>query len=232
MNRNRLLIWLVFGVAILVMGLTSCERANTANEDALPVSGNELALRTDVSEVELDQIAELKDLEVLELYRLSCPNDELAQCLAGLTKLRRLRLQGITIGESVLESIALMQSIEVLNIPDSSMTDEQLGSIAKLPKLQLLRFGSPHVSDDSMPSLAEAQSLRFLHFLNVPVTDDGLRHLHGMHHLESLYIDGGNETEDGIRALLKANPDLHFHRNQLHIVDDPNADQHDEPGSR
>jgi hypothetical protein len=74
--------------------------------------------------------------------------------------------------------------------------------------------------------LVDAPALRFLHFRNVPISDVGLGAFRGMSQLESFYIDGGVETEDGIRKLLHSNPGLHFHRNQLHLPDDQNADAH------
>ena len=77
-----------------------------------------------------------------------------------------------------------------------------------------------------MSEIAAARSIRFVHLLGVPVTDAGIVALYDMHWLESLYIDGGQITDDGIRSLLRANPELHFHRNQLHVAGDPNSDGH------
>ena len=60
--------------------------------------------------------------------------------------------------------------------------------------------------------------------MGVPVTDEGIRAIHGMTWLESFYLDGGNATDEGLRQLLTALPELHFHRDQLHI---PSDDRHD-----
>jgi hypothetical protein len=69
-------------------------------------------------------------------------------------------------------------------------------------------------------------SLRFLHLIDVPITDAGLAHVSGMTWLESFYLDGGDCTDAGLRGLLQALPELHFHRDQLHLPDDPHAHPH------
>lgn len=185
-----------------------------------------LVIPTVVDAPNLESIAELVHLECLELYKSEF-DPKRVECLAGLSKLERLRLEDLAADDATMDALAGLSGLRVLNLPAANISNDGLQRIVdSFPKMELLRFGSPLLTDAGVATLSNAPSLRFLHLINVHVTDEGLRTFHSMHQLESLYIDGGDETESGIRDLLKANPRLHFHRNQIHIAEDPNADPH------
>ena len=187
-------------------------------------TATELVIRSPVSLDQLLAISENPQLHTLELYAAHFSPTDL-DCLASLSQLRRLRLEDLALHDRSIVSLWEMPHLEILNIPATVLTDSGVKTlVARLSGLQLLRIGSPHITDTGIATLSELQSLRFLHLVDIPVTDAGLIHFHDMHSLESFYIDGGQETEPGIRELLRANPQLHFHRNQLHIPDDPLAD--------
>jgi len=83
--------------------------------------------------------------------------------------------------------------------------------------LQLLRFASPKVTDEAFKNIGQLQSLKFLHLLGVPITDVALPEIGKLKNLESFYLDGGKTTNDGLVRFTKANPDIHFHKDQLHM---------------
>lgn len=180
-----------------------------------PVSPDELAMLGDGCEA----------LEVLDIDDVA-PTPEDLTVLSSLPALRQLRL-GFEVDDAMLRDLAGLDSLQILNLPNGAFTDEGLKTLAELPDLELLRFRSPHVTDAGMQNIAAIPSLRFLHLIDVPVTDAGIAALHKMQQLESLYIDGGRCTDDGLRALLEALPELHFHRDQLHLPDDPHRHPHD-----
>lgn len=186
----------------------------------------EIVHRGTVSLRELEAVAAVEHLEKLELYDLPLPADVVAPLVGRLQHLTHLRLEGGEIDDRTLLAISELPQLEVLNLPDGTFGDAAISAIARMPKLQLLRFHSPNVSDRGLAALAESPALRFLHLMDVPITDSGLAALQGMDQLESLYVDGGDVTDTGIASLLKSNPQLHFHRNQLHVDGDPNADGH------
>lgn len=163
-------------------------------------------------------------LEVLEVDASGLDATDLT-VLADLQQLRRLKLTG-PVGDAALQQIAAAGSLSALNLPDGVFTDEGLRHLESLQNLELLRFGSPNVTDDGLAVLPRLPSLRFLHLINVPVTDEGLKHLHGLTGLESFYLDGGRCTDEGLYTLLNALPHLHFHRDQLHLPEDPHAHPH------
>lgn len=214
----------------LVLLIGGCQERNPPVVTGAVKAGQndvrELIAREPVDDDALKRIGARSNLEVLELHQVSCSADALARCIQQLPRLKALRVEGMVITSPTLVAVSQLRELEVLNLPTADFNDETLAAIARMPKLQLLRFGSSDVTDRGLSLLNEAPALRFLHLLNVPITDVGLQAFHDMSQLESFYIDGGNETDEGIQALLKANPTIHFHRNQLHVPDDPNADNH------
>lgn len=183
--------------------------------------------RTSITPNQLSRLVEYSNLEHVELYDASkLSSEDLIAAIGQMPKLRRLRLEAVSVDDRVMESIAGLRELETLNLPDGSFSDVGLASVCELPKLSLLRIGSGNVTDQGIAHIAAMKMLRFLHLKNIPVTDAGLENFHDADQLESFYLDNGNESEDGIRELLKHNPRLHFHRNLLHIAEDPNADGH------
>lgn len=147
------------------------------------------------------------------------------ELVSQLPQLSRLRLRG-PVDDAAMSPIARAEGLTVLNLPDAVVTDAGLARLEALDNLELLRLSSPHVTDVGMAVIRRLPSLRFLHLIDVPITDEGLRHLHGLKKLESFYLDGGRCTEAGLYQLLEALPELHFHRNQLHLPDDPRDHSH------
>jgi hypothetical protein len=164
-------------------------------------------------------------LFVLEVAHAEIEDSHLA-VVAALPGLKRLRL-GAPVGDVGIAHLEACQELTVLNLPASAISDSGLAQLSQFPRLELLRFHSPHVTDAGLAQIAGLRSLRFLHLIDVPVTDAGLAHLHAMTWLESFYLDGGHCTDEGLSALLRALPDLHFHKDQLHLPGDSRAHPHE-----
>ncbi len=162
-----------------------------------------------------------ESLEVLDVETLSTDSDPFA-LLSELPRLRHLRI-GSLVNDADLQRIAAISSLRVLNLPRGDLTDDGLRALTALLDLELLRFHSRHVSDVGMTIIASLPSLRFLHLINVPISDAGLTPLANLDRLESLYLDGCNCTDEGILRLLESQPQLHVHRDQLHVPNDPQA---------
>lgn len=179
-----------------------------------------------VSAAELGMLADgCGRLETLEIDH--CELDRAAaEAVGSLNDLRKLKLGG-PVDDETLQHIVRAENLTTLNLPEGRFSDSGLEAVSSLPRLQLLRFHSPHVTDDGLRHLAGMRSLRFLHVIDTPVTDAGLRHLHRMTWLESFYLDGGECSEAGLYELLRQLPRLHFHRDQLHLPEDPRAHPHD-----
>jgi hypothetical protein len=178
-----------------------------------------------ISAAQFEQLAEGCDgLTILEIESAGFSNETLA-VLEQCPQLKRLKL-GMPVNDAGVERIAAATDLEVVNLPAARFTNDGLAALARLPRLELLRFHTPHVTNAGMAHIAEIDSLRFLHVIDVPITDAGLIPLHTMTGLESFYLDGSQCSDDGLRDLLNALPELHFHKDQLHLPGDTNTDAH------
>lgn len=138
-----------------------------------------------------------------------------------------IRLKNAAIEDAQLADLWGLAELRRLNLPNSQISDRGLEVIAKeVPQLELLRVGSPRITDAGLATIAQLNELRFLHLIDVPITDAGLKHLEQMIWLESFYLDGGAVTDRGLSSLIKALPELHFHRDQQHLPSDPRREDH------
>ncbi len=145
--------------------------------------------------------------------------------LESLPALALLKL-GCEVGGEGMTHITQVDSLEVLNLPEGRFNNESLALLASLPRLKQLRFHSPYVTDDGLRIIATLPGIKYLHVIACPITADGLTHLHEMTELQSFYLDGSDIEDAAIYELLKALPSLHFHRDQLHLPDDPHGHEH------
>jgi hypothetical protein len=178
-----------------------------------PVSASDWSLLTTgcerVEVLEADQVeSKVVDFEVLR----------------SMSGLRRLKLGG-RVTDEVAAVIGQLPSLSELLITSETLTDSGVAQFASLPLVQL-RLQAPRLTDAAMTDIGKLTSLRFLHLVDVPITDAGLPPLVGVKTLESLYLDGAKCTEDGLSSFLKQRPDIHFHRDQMHLKDDPQGHAH------
>jgi len=157
---------------------------------------------------------------------VAVPPEELTQ-LEGLEGLRELRLTETPVDDETAKWIGTIDSLQVLNLPKSMVTDSGLAQLVALPQLELLRIGSPKLTSGCYEPISQSETILYLHLLNSPIDDKGLQQLAQMKQLESFYIDGTDVSEDAISALLKEMPELHVHYNDLHPAGHAHDHHHD-----
>lgn len=150
------------------------------------------------------------------------PRDADLDLLASLENLEALALTA-SIDDDDLARIANCRGLKRLNLPHGDIGDEGFAAVTQLAELEQLRIGSPRLTDEGLASLRALPNLRFLHLIDVPISDAGLSHVAAVATLESFYLDGGEATPSGLRTFLRKRPDVHFHKDQLHLPGDPNA---------
>ncbi len=159
-----------------------------------------------------------------KITELNLSGDGLAlnlEPIAACTHLRVLHLR-TKIGDKHLAALAQLRELEVLDLPlATGVTDAGLKSLEGHPTLKLVRLRAAQVTDAGLASFTHMPALQWLHLMEVPVTDAGLDAFRSMPKLQSLYLDGDRATDDGLSALVLARPDLHFHRDQVHLPADP-----------
>ena len=143
--------------------------------------------------------------------------------ISACTHLRILHLRSV-VGDEQISALAQLRELEVLDLPlATGVTDAGLKALAGHPKLRLVRLRAPLVTDAGLIAFTQLPELRWLHLIEVPLTDAGLDVFRQLPKLESLYLDGDRATDDGLSALILARPDLHFHRDQVHLSTDPKS---------
>lgn len=162
-------------------------------------------------------------LTALEIESGEIVDSDLA-VLSTLPHLKRLKL-GIGVTDEGARRIAGQPAISELILPAAAITDQGVAAICRLPLVQL-RLRTPNATDAAMTEIGKLTQLRFLHLIEVPISDAGLEPLVGLKTLESLYLDGAKCTDEGLSAFLKRRPDIHFHRDQMHLKDDANRHAH------
>lgn len=159
-----------------------------------------------------------------KVTELNLSGDPLGQQIASITVCLHLRILHLrtVVGDDEISALAQLRELEVLDLPlATGVTNAGLKALEGHPKLRLIRLRAPQVTDDGLASLPRLPGLRWLHLMEVPLTDAGLETFRSMPKLESLYLDGDRATDDGLSALITARPDLHFHRDQVHLPTDP-----------
>ncbi len=168
----------------------------------------------------------LSDLKSVaeRVTELNLAGDSLATKLDVITACSHLKILHLRteLGDAEVARLAQLRELEVLDLPLAlDMTNAGLKSLDQHPRLKLIRLRSPQVTDEGLQVFSQLPNLRWLHLMEVPVTDAGLEILRQMAQLESLYLDGDRATDEGLSKLILERPDLHFHRDQLHLPDDP-----------
>ena len=137
-----------------------------------------------LSDFNLDALAELTDLESLDLRDLPIGDNGVAR-LTSLVRLRELNLSGTEVGA------------------------EGLAALAKLPRLETLRLWRAEAVDDrAAEALAAFDGLEALDLTETSITGAGLRRLVGLGSLKRLYI-GGSDVEAAAAARFReSRPDV------------------------
>lgn len=121
-------------------------------------------------------LAEMPQLEVLELWSIGSDGDRLA-------------------------FVRKMPALEELNIVFAGIRDEDLAHLANCPKLRSLNVSFGEVTAEGLAHLAKCQELRTLYLSEIMVDDDGLAQLGRLTKLESLCLMSENITDAGMAHL-------------------------------
>ena len=135
-----------------------------------------------VTDFNLDSIAELKQLEVLDLgeTRITDP---------GLPKLLQL------------------ESLRSLDLSRTAVTARGMAALAALPNLRRLRlWQAERINDSAIPHFLEMKKLEVLELPETGISDKGLAQLQEAKHLKRLYVGGSDVTIDEVERFRKALP--------------------------
>ena len=132
----------------------------------------------------LVHIADLKQLERLNLYQLSIDDEQHLRHITGLPNLNRL------------------------TTPQSSFSDEGMKYIGQLTGLEYLSIENTFLTDDGLVHLSKLRRLSFLNLSENAVTDAGLHHLKQLEGLRVVNVTDTFVSPDGAAAFRKVRPDV------------------------
>lgn len=157
----------------------------------LSIEGSPSVDHTDEERVSrgcLAAIGQLTELEHLSLERVRLDGDDLA-CLAGLTKLKTLRLDNV-------QPYPRSQEAHLLR------------ALPELPRLQTLDLESSDVRDGDIRFLSVLRRLKSLNLRYSKVTSAGLAQLASLASLEKLRFNGDIVMGAGLESLRRSNPGI------------------------
>ena len=160
---------------------------------------------TPVTDAGLTPLKDLKDLDCLDLgiYREGKNfTDEALANVAGLTKLRWLRLGGSRVTDRGLAHLKDMKRLEHLELGDTQVTDAGLAYLEPLTSLK--EVGLPdRITDEGATHLSRVASLERIRSNFYHLSDDGVRQLSKLDKLQGLNLGGNTITNASFAELAK-----------------------------
>jgi len=154
-----------------------------------PVPGEELA-----------HLQAFPELEVLSIdsYRLT---DAGVEHLAGLEKLKHLRLGKTQIEGTGLAHLKASTQLESLSLAESDLQDDGLVHLKPFPRLRELNLRSTILRGPGLAHLAGLTALEKLSLRSTTVGDEHLQHLAELAELAELDLYGTRVGDDGLKTL-------------------------------
>lgn len=181
---------------------------------------------TPLSAAEWEALCGLRGLRVLDL-QAGRADDRMATILVSLPDVERLVLRESPLTDEGFETLARLESLRDLNVPQAACTAAGVRALAQLPGLRALRLGGVRGSGTEVCEAVQSLSgLRSLHLIDVPIGDAGLDVLARMDGLWNLYLDGAGVSDEAWSRYFGARPTVHVHVDQAHHDRDPGRHRH------
>jgi hypothetical protein len=119
---------------------------------------------------------------------------------------------GAKVTDAGLKELAVLKSLQFLELRGTKVTDAGLKELAGLESLQFLELRGRKVTDAGVKELAGLKSLQSLWLSMTKVTDTGLKELAGLKSLRYLDVAGTKVTDAGVMELRKALPNCTIKR--------------------
>lgn len=117
---------------------------------------------THITDQGMQEIKGLRSVNGLNLYFAQYITDEGVAAIKDWKKLKRLNLHGTKAGDSALEHIAGITSLESLDVGSTLMTDVGLERLTSLTNLKQLTMGGNELGDAGLQALRQMPTLTYL----------------------------------------------------------------------
>lgn len=132
--------------------------------------------------------------------------DRAMRILALLPSLEQIDLRYTKITDRGLASLARSRSLQSIDIDDTQITDVGLQHLLQMPQLRSLRLGAERhgsrITDEGMETVGRLRGLRSLRLSGTQATNFGMRHLAGLSQLKHLSMEHTRTTELGLKHLV------------------------------
>jgi internalin A len=153
-----------------------------------------------ISNVEMESLASLKSLQVLELYGAHIDDMGLKK-ISGLTNLEALNISHTHVTADGISSLATLGKLKRLYLSGLRGTDHGLKGLAGNGTIEVLTLNNSDFSDLGVSSIRKLKSLRYLGIAGCAVTDAGLEELCKLPTLRELVIGGTKITDKSVSFL-------------------------------
>lgn len=175
--------------------------------------------KTSVTDAGLAHLAGASGLKVLQVHDAPITGAGLALVpqVKSLILGRRTKVQGdgfapmegmqctvarfIEFDDAALKHVAKMPKLEVLEFPNTAVTDEGVVALKGHPSLSRLALDGVKLGGAGLAALAEAPNLSYLSASGTPITDADLAQIKGSKSLTALLINSTKITDKGLAEL-------------------------------
>ena len=156
---------------------------------------------TRVTDKGLETMSRMPHLRTAAIGYLPAVTTEGIKKLKDLN-LRLLDLSGLPVTEDCLASFANMQSLKMLYLQDSTLSNATIGQIGRL-NLQRLNISGTAVTSDGFKYLADLRNLKHLQAGALNLDDRGVSYLVNLPALNELNLDAAHITDVGAKDIAK-----------------------------
>ena len=175
-------------------------------EQIIGIEGTLFVILEDGTKTTIQGAEALAKVGRFAIYNVSMPynsavNDDLLRQLANIETLSVLDIPGTKITDDGIAALQGSLKIGVLRLDDTAVTDEAMATVGTWKRLRELRLSGTKVTDIGIRHLADLPELYLLYLGGTAVTDKGLQSLKSIRSLEQLYLTGTVVSGEGLRDL-------------------------------
>lgn len=157
-----------------------------------------------LTDADLNEIAELIEIESLNLaFATNLTNSGLT-ALKGLRQLRSINLGGCKrIGDDGIKHINSANPLESINLSLTQVSDVGVRQLPVFTKLRELDLDHTGVTEDGLEHVAKCKTLEYLRLAGLSIGDRGIAQLAPLARLRTLILDGLPITDQCVPEFLK-----------------------------
>jgi hypothetical protein len=122
--------------------------------------------------------------------------------------LARLTLNRVGLLDNQLDSVAALERLVILELPNNDIFRRPSRCLDGLPDLRRLDLARTRINDTTIESLSSLRGLQLLDLSATAITDDALDALSGMDSLSHLRLGSCDITNDGLARIVEEHPNL------------------------